>query len=346
MARQPKKEISEPSVIVKPIGRYGGLDSIHLALGALVVVLILLLLFVSYSKPLQAANATTTAACQNGSCTGSVHNQSQIKLVAEKLLASYSSVNGSFSTLPYFSDVQAMNLSYAPSSRSWYVTVPVSVPNSPTVYFSAIISDLNTSQVTTFIQAVKPGRMSSDYVVSSGVVRLPNQPGCASTNPVTVYWFDDPYAPGGVSTLSNLTNLEQRFGGRVNVSLKILYTGSFQHIASSYGQINAQALGAYLFCASSSGTANFSDFVSKLSTVYLSAYISPAELANVSRSAGLNTSSFNSCVSNYSNLIPAETQLAQYYGVTSSPQVVTNCEYLSIPQTAGNAVCYTNSTLC
>lgn len=349
MAKQTKREINEPSVIVRPIGRFGGLDSIHLALTALVVILILLLLFVSYTKPGQIVNGTQVS-CQygsvNGSCLSPVHNSSQIALIAERLIASYGSVNGSLSVLPYFTNVSAMNISYAPASRSWYVSAPVTVPGSPAVYFSAVINDLNTSQIVTFIQAVKPKTLSSDYVVASGVVKLPNQPGCASSNPLTAYWFVDPYAPGGISTISNLTSLQQQFGDRVNFSMKILYTGYFQQIANGHGQANAQALGAYLFCASKAGPTNFSSFTSKLSTVYLSAYISPAELANVSASAGLNTTSFNNCVSTYSNLIPAEEQLSQYYGITSSPQVLTNCEYLSIPQTARNAICYANSTLC
>ncbi|MDE1860969.1 MAG: hypothetical protein KGH72_04615 [Candidatus Micrarchaeota archaeon] len=356
MAKTKKSELSrndirEPSIIVKPIARLGGLDNIHMALLVLVVILILLLLFVSYTARTPPPSNTTsglncTYGAVNGSCVNPIHNASQIRHDVEMLLANYGAINGSVSVLPYTSNVAAMSISYLPSSGSWYVSVPLSVQSSKPVYFSVLVNDRDTSQMVPFIQTVKPGSINSNYVVSDGVIRIANQTSCGTEKPLNVYWFVDPYAPGGISTLNNLTSLESHFGSNVNFSVKILFTQYYQQTAQQYGANKTQVLDAYLFCASRQGNGKFSSFVSNLDSIYTNAYVAPAVLANVSINAGLNASSMNSCLSNFALVSTAQIEQAKYYGIPSSPAVLTDCQYLSIPQTARQAICYANSTLC
>ena len=53
-----EKKIKEPSMIVRPIGRLGGLDNLHVTLIIVIALLFALLLAVSYSKPILITNST------------------------------------------------------------------------------------------------------------------------------------------------------------------------------------------------------------------------------------------------------------------------------------------------
>lgn len=345
MAKLSKENIKEPSIIVKPIRRLGGLDNIHVALIVLVGILVLLLLFISYTKQTVYIHSNQTNST-NSSNNTPIHNASQVKLSVEKLLASYGAVNGSISALPYSSNVTAMNVTYLPSDKAWYVSVPLTISSTQPIYFSALVSDANISDIIPSLQTVVPSQITKNYVISDGIVKLAGQFGCTTLNPLKVYWFVDPYAPGGITTLSNLTSLEQQFGSKVNFSVEILFTQYYGQVAKQYGANKTQELGGYLYCASQQGPSSFSRFVSALNSVYSSAFVSPATLSNLSTDSDLNASILNNCLATFPTKASAQAQLAQYYSIVATPSVLTSCQYVSIPQTTRQAICYANSTLC
>ena len=336
-----KQNIKEPSIVIKPIGRFGGLDGIHVALAVLVVILVALLALVAYTQPAYLVPSNSS----NSLAYNSVHNASQIKLVAERYIAAYRNTNSSLSLLPYYTNVSGMNASYSPQSHYWYVRAPFLNPiTKQTIYISLYINDKNTSLVMPFLQTSGVSSFGSDHIVSSGVIQLQGRAACTSSNQVNVYWFTDPYAPGAIQTLGNATALQGRFGSHVNVSMEILFTSYTQQIGSTQGLANAEALGQYIFCASRQP--NFSGFVANLQSRYTGAYISPSTMNAIASSSNLNLAQMNACISNSTAPLNNQQYFGAFYNITTTPAVITNCEYLSIPQTASSAVCLTNSSLC
>ena len=354
--KKSKKSIDEPNVIIKPIGRLGGLDNIHVALVVLVVILMALLLIVSYNKPIQLPiNQTTTTnqtsvlcpsyGAANGKCIVPSKNATSVKLFAEQVLASYGSINDSLSILPYITNVSAMRVYYLSNSSLWLAVIPAVNPsNKQAFYLSMLISDKNNSYYMPFEQLAKPPEVSANYVVSEGVIDINRTYTCLITSPLQQYWFIDPYAPGSIASLSNMTSIQSRFNGKVSTQLNILYTQASQSIENQYGMNNTLALGEYLFCASKQSNAG--SFYRSVQNAYANSYMAPSTLASLAASSGLNTSSLDSCLSSSATLINRQALNAKLYNITSTPSVVTDCKYLSIPQTAVNAVCYANSTLC
>ncbi len=347
-----KDSVKEPSVVIRPLGSMGGLDNIHLALVVLVVVLVALLLAVARSKPVPiVANYTASNSVLNctygladGKCVLPESNVSQVTLAAERFLASYNYINTSLSLLPYISNVSAMRMAYDPADAQWYVSMPAKNPGSDSSFtFAMAINDRNTSQVTPLIQTVRPGMQSNDFVASEGVVQIAGQPGCSVSSPLQVYWFMDPYSPGAVSSLSNMTSLQSSLGPRINASVKILYTQYSQSVASQHGLNDTLALGSYLFCASRQS--GFGNFLGRVDSAYNGSYISPAQLQPLAGDAGLNMSGMNSCLASAQTLVQRQGLLARYYNITSSPAVVTDCRYLAIPQTELEAIRYANSSV-
>ncbi len=342
-------KINEPSILVKPVSRFGGLDNIHIALMALVVILILLVVAVSHNTTITIVNATnvTKTNVTNSTPGTPIHTATQAKLQAERILASYLNENNSLSLLPYLSDVNDANVSYIQSSRQWYISIPYVGPaNGKTYLFGILMSDANLSKFSTFAQDINPSAVSQNYVVSQGVIKLYGRTSCtAPNNSVPVYLFMDPYAPGSIQSLHNITELEQRFGDKVNVSIKILNTQYSVAIADAYGGLNnSLQLGKYLLCASTQR--NFTAFVNAVNSTYQGKYVPAYLLQELAGQSGLNTTSLSSCVASSQAAINAQFTEAQYYNVTSSPAVLTSCEYLSIPQTVQNAVCYSDPSIC
>jgi hypothetical protein len=281
----------------------------------------------------------------NGSCVSPLHNSSSVKLMIGRILASYGYTNSSLSLLPYLSVFQNSSAAYLPTTKEWLVTVPTINPTTGnTFYTSFLLYDSNLSLVTPYIQTLRTSSVVNNYVVSQGVVRLSGKFACLQQHPLQVYWFMDPYAPGSISGLSNLTAIQAEYKGGVNATLKIVFGPYTQALGAVYGSNNAQLLGRYIFCAANQY--NFSRFVSNLNSVYSNAYVSPSLLLQIANQSRLNVPMLSSCILNSSSAINGQALLAQYYNITTTPMVVTNCMYLSIPQTANEAVCYSNSTLC
>lgn len=340
--------IKEESVIIRPIGKNGGLDSIHLALMVLVIVLVLLVAAISYTKEVIVRNETApncTYGSINGTCSSPISNASQIRAAFERIIASYSTSDSSLSVVPYLSNTSTISTQYLPDSKEWLAGISGYNPaTNQSFYFGALINDSDSSKFTPFIEVAKPANLSQNKLVSTGVVKLANKYACTQQNPVQVFWFMDPYSPGAMASLPKATALEKRFNGSVNVTLRMLYTQASAGIARQYGITNAQALSGYLFCASLQP--NFSKFTEDLNSTYTNSYVSPQTLAIIANQTGINDTQLLPCLANYPQVFERQNLLSNYYNITTSPSVVTNCEYESLPQTAQNAVCYANSSLC
>ncbi|MDE1823386.1 MAG: hypothetical protein KGI00_00975 [Candidatus Micrarchaeota archaeon] len=347
-SKKDKIDIDEPSIIVKPLSKFGGLDNIHVALLGLVVILILLLLVVSYNKQVLVKNVSSNSTCVygavNGTCVTPHYNSSQIKGITERLLASYANLNTSLSLIPYITNVSAIEAQYMPSAKEWYVSVRANNPlQNRSFNLSAVISDTDGSVVMTFIETINPTPLSSNYVASAGIVRLYGKVPCLQGNgAVPVYWFIDPYAPGALQSLQNYTQLQRSFGSKVNMSLEILYSQYSQNIGKADGQDNTQQLGKYLFCASAQR--NFANFSGSLSS--FQGYISPGTLSSMANISKLDIAQLNSCLASSQSTINAQAILAQYYNITTTPVAVADCQYMAIPQTARSAICYSRNGLC
>ncbi len=337
-----EKKIKEPSMIVRPIGGLGGLDNLHVTLIIVIALLFALLLAVSYSKPILITNSTQA---NNTTATSAQHTASQIQTVASRVLASYSTVNSSLSLLPFISNVSGMKETYMPALKAWYVSLSArNFGSNLTFAFSFLISDTNTSKVTPLIQAPVPSRILDNTVAEQGVVQLNGKYSCVSTTPTQVYWFIDPYATGAVSSLVNASGMQSKFGGKVNVTMRIVFGSDTQRVANSYGLLNAEYLGKYVYCASQQR--NFSVFASDLNSVYASSYVPQSVLSNIANYSNLDTGLLNGCIANSTQTLSTQALLASYYNITETPVEVVNCHYLSIPQTVNKALCYSDNSLC
>jgi hypothetical protein len=339
-----KKEnkIKEPSIIIRPIGRLGGLDNLHITLIIVIVLLFLIVLVTSYSKPILIINSSNSS---NVSVYAPEHSAAQIKILVERLLASYATVNTSLSLLPFVSNVAAMNATYLNASKSWYVHLTASNPESNITFAVAfLVNDLNITKVTPLLQAAIPSQIGNNTVVAQGVVKLGGKYACLSRSPMQVYWFMDPYASGAVRSLLNATSLEASLGNMINLTVKIRFGSDTQNIASSFGLFNAQYLGKYVFCASQQK--NFSSFASNLNSLYSGSYVSQGTLSKIANVSKLDFPELSSCINASSQTLNAQSLLAQYYNITQTPIVVVDCHYMALPQTAHEALCYAENSLC
>ena len=351
-----KSKEKEPEIVIRPIGKFGGLDNIHIALIALVAILVMLMAIIAYSKPQvlvssNVSNTTCSSFCANQIASLSIkplHTQSEIINYTERVLATYNFINMNSSLgiyLPFYSNVSMINASYSPSSGEWYVVVPIKNPiSNSTLYASFEIYDKNLTLARSYIQTISPNKILSYKVVYPGVIAVPGKFACNIASPVQVFWFIDPYAPGSIYSLEQILKLENEFGSNVNVSVKILFGAYTDLIGSRYGVFNAQELGKYILCASEQK--NFSNFVINLNALYSNNYMNNQTLYTIAKYSGLNIPMLNSCILNSTTLINRQTLLAEYYNITATPAVIVNCKYLTLPQTAANGVCFTNETLC
>lgn len=343
-----KNSVKEPSVVIRPVGNLGGLDNIHLAMGVLIIILIGLLVAVAFTKP--AAILTTNSSAMNctygslnGKCAVPMHNASQIRTRAESFLASYNNVNTSLSLLPYVSNVSRMNISYSAQTGQWQVSFPATNPATNTTFqFAMDINDSN-MHVVPLIQTIAPPISTNNTVVAKGVVQIAGQPACSNSTPLQLYWFVDPYSPGGIASLGQMVQLQNKYQSNVSIGVKILFTQYSQNIAATYGLNSSLALSSYLFCASEQSS--FPNFLNVLNRTYNGAYLPGTQLVGMASNAGLNVSQLNSCVASAGTIINRQAILAKYYNVTSSPAIVTDCRYLSIPQTTNAAIIYADKSI-
>jgi hypothetical protein len=351
--------VKEPSIIIKPIGKLGGLDGLHVTFVIVIALLLALLLVVSYLKPviINPGNSTATTTVQpvsgcasgyelNGTCASTpIHTAAQVENQTEKVLASYATVNGSLSILPYFSNVSSASAVYLPQSGEWYVSLKARNPESGAPFLvSFLVSDADLSKVTPSMQMAIPSAISKNRVVSLGTVQLAGKYACNPQSPMSVYWFMDPYATGSIASLANATSLESRLGSKANLTVKIFNGPSTQAMSAAFGAGNALTLGRYVFCASQQP--NFKNFAADLESLYTGSYVQPSTLAGIANVSGLDHATLDTCLETAPQIINNQAVLASYYNITQTPSVVVDCEYGSLPQTAAESVCYANSTLC
>ncbi|MEM3248076.1 MAG: hypothetical protein QXM58_00070 [Candidatus Micrarchaeaceae archaeon] len=343
---------AEPELVVKKLGRFGYLDTIHVSLIVLVAILVALLLVISFSKPAilirNVTNSTQPLNCtyglQSGRCVVPLHNVSEVSAQVERVLASYAYINSSLSLLAYFSDIKNASYAYLPSEGSWLAAIPAINPSTGTHFMFYLLINGTTLSVIPYLQTIMPSEITANRVVSQGVISVNGKFACQSQYPVQVFWFIDPYAPGSIASLLNATSIESRFGNKVNVSVKVLYGSYSALVGSRSGQINAEALSKYVLCASTQS--NFSRFATNLYSAYSGSYMSNQTLLAIAKDSSLNIAQLDSCLANSTTIMNRQALLAEYYNITSTPVAIVNCKYMTLPQTVVNGICYVNSTIC
>ncbi len=324
-------------LLVKTFGS-SGLDSLHIALIAAIIILIALLFLIGVSRPVIIRNITNYSSnCTyliNGSCIKPLYNNSFILGYAERILASYAYINSVQSIIPFIANISQASVSFIPSINKYLVNIPLDI-NNKTALFSILINDSKNLSYTSLEETIRPAQISNDKLVYKGVIYLANSAPCNTSNNITQYWFMDPYQPGAYNELNLFLNIRKNYS-YVNSKLFIIFGNYSQQVASEYGFENASYLGSYLFCASQQK--NFPEFVKILENYQ--GYIPKFLLSNIASEANLNFSVLNACLANASSHISAQTLLASHFNVSSSASVVTNCQYLSLPNTAIDAINY------
>ncbi len=327
----------EPVFIVKPVARGHGLDYLHVTLVVLVVVLVGLAFALAYSKP---ANLVSCQGNSSGSCGSPQHNQSQVLAAADHALVYYSSLNTSLSLLPYYSLVNRSTASYVPSGKYWLVIIPYLSPfNRNTIYnFSMLISDSNLSVRNAFVNSVTPSAKGGESVAALGTVGIDDLAACNVTKPIPVYLITDPYAPGAFAALRSALNASSLYGNSIATKYFVVFSSYAISRYPGFGLQQTQLLGDYMYCASRQR--NFGQFVSNLSIAYTGQPLNNLTLYDVAEGSSLNTGSLAACLDNSSQTINYQAQLAASYNITSTPQFIVNCKYLTLPQTLDYAINY------
>ncbi len=341
-SRKAKNAIAkEPVFLVKRASKLGGLDYLHVALIALVIVLIAL----AFSL----ANFKSVIVCQygissNSTCITPKYNQSQVLQAAGKVLANYQYVNSSLSILTYYSYLNKSKVSYQPSTNTWSVIVPYKDPfTNSTLNVSMEFYDSNLSLETPFIQMVKPKSVTNNYVVAQGVVAISDKTTCVSNTPEPVYLITDPYAPGAIHSILQAINISKNYPNKINMSYKFVFSGYSISNYKQYGEKQTQLLGAYLACGSVQK--EFPQFMDTLQATYNGIPLPNDTLYSMAQASGFNMSAFGTCMANVPSKLIGQEQLASFYNVTFTPIYIANCKYEAIPSTANELVNYSLNSL-
>jgi hypothetical protein len=334
----------EEVFIVKPVVKGYGLDYLHLTLIILVVILVALSFSLTLAKPatlVRCSNSTSASGCSSPSAP--LHNESQVLSAAEHALVFYGSLNTSLSLLPYYSLVNRSTVSYVPSGKYWLVVIPYVSPfNRSVIYnFSMIVTDSNLSVRNAFINSVTPVANAGKSVVALGTVGVDQTAACNTTKPIPIYLITDPYAPGAFQAIDSAINASARYGNSIAVKYFMVFSSYSISRYQGFGTGQTQLLGNYMFCASKQR--NFRQFMSNLSIAYTGEPLDNLTLAQVAQGSMLNTSSLNGCLTNSSTAIDYQAVFAQRYNITSTPQLLVNCKYLTIPQRLDDAIDYSLS---
>ncbi len=344
MEKKSKEQQKGPVFLVKPAFRMGGLDYLHVSLIALVIVLIALAFSLAYFK-----QGVFIKNCQygivNGTCTAPMYNSSQVLDAAEKILASYSYVNSSLELLPYYSEPNKANVSYAPDQDLWFVNIPYEDPllNNSVFYISMTLSGKNLSLVHPYLQTVAPVIKTNNSVVSLGTVQIAGKVACRTTTPVPVYYITDPYAPGAFAGIAAAVNLTAAYGNKINMTYDFIFTNYSSRWYAGFGTQHTQLIGEYLYCSSAQG--RIGSYATNVSKVFNGQPLDNVTLYQTAEGTGLNLTELNTCLSNSVTTLTYQSQLAGFYNIVSTPQLVVNCQYSSIPQTASDAVNYALSQI-
>ncbi|MCW6159651.1 MAG: hypothetical protein LVQ95_01000 [Candidatus Micrarchaeales archaeon] len=340
MAKDNKKQqhAKESLMIVRPAVRRWGLDYLHVSLIILVVILIAFAFALSAFKP-GPIYASCPGGIVNGTCEGPSHTSAQVLAAGESVLAAYAPVNTSLSLLAYYSSPNHGNASYVANTGEWLVQIPYLNPFSGNKNeLTMLLYDSNLSLVRPFLQTAAPAQSTKNRVVALGVIQLAGKSLCTSKTPIPVYDMVDPYAPGAMAGLFTGVNASAAYGSSINMSYKIIFTGYAVDKYSSYGENETQETGAYLWCASNQP--RFKAFLENYSLVFNGEPLNSVTLYQTAQGSGLNMSQLGSCLNNASGALIAQSKLAQFYNITTTPTFLVDCRYSTIPQTLSDAVPY------
>ena len=331
----------EPVFIVRPVHRNFGLDYLHITLLVLVVILVALAFALSTFK---SARVVTSCGSGNSSicnATNATHTSAHALAAAETALTSFSNINTSLSLLPYYSLVNQSKVSYLSNQKEWLVTIPYMNPlaNDVVSNLSLVLYDSNLSPAASYLQSITPTTATNNSVVGLGTVKLAGEASCkTSSNKIPIYIVTDPYAPGMLYTLHAAVSTNRKYSGSVNTSYYLIFSGYSQNFYNGYGVADTQQMGRYISCASHQK--NFPQFVSNLSIAYTGAPLSNLTLYQVSLGSSLNITQLNVCMQNVTTSLNYQSEFANLYHVVSTPEIIVNCKYTTLPQTLNYAINY------
>jgi len=330
----------EPVFIIKPVSKNFGLDYLHIMLIVLVIILIVFAFALSTFKQGIVVTNCQFGANANATCNSTVHNSTQALSAAEKYLASYSNINTSLSLIPYFALVNQSKVSYLVQGKEWLVIIPYKDPllKGTTFNISLLLYDSNLTLASSFLQTLKPVTPTNNSVVALGAVAISNEPICKTSTPIPVYVITDPYSPNLINTLNTSIAAGKAYGDKINVTYHVIFSGYSEQYYSSYGVQQTQALGDYLQCASRQE--KFPQFVSNLSLAYNGRPIPNQTLGDIAAGSGLNSSEFSGCMDNVTTILNIQAQFANLYHTVSTPSLIVNCRYSTIPQSLNYAINY------
>lgn len=330
----------EPVFIIKPVSKNLGLDYLHIMLIVLVVILVVFAFALSTFKQGIVVTNCSYGANANATCNSTVHNSTQALAAAERDLAAYSNVNTSLSLIPYFALVNQSKVSYLVQGKEWLVIIPYKDPllKGTTFNISLLLYDSNLSLASSFLQTLKPVTPTNNTVVALGAVAISNEPICKTSTPIPVYVITDPYSPNLINTLNTTIAASKAYGSKINVTYHIIFSGYSEQYYSSFGVPQTQALGDYLECASMQS--KFPQFVSNLSLAYNGRPLPNNTLSDIAQGSGLNAGEFGSCMNNVTTILDIQSQFASLYHTVSTPSLIVNCRYSTIPQSLNYAINY------
>ena len=176
-----------------------------------------------------------------------------------------------------------------------------------------------------------------------GTVSVDQTAVCNLTKPIPIYLITDPYAPGAFAAMASAINASARYGNSISVKYFMVFSSYSISRYPGFGSGQTQLLGNYMFCASKQH--NFRQFLSNLSIPYTGEPLNNLTLGQVAQGSSLNISALNSCLTNSSTAIDYQAQFADRYNITSTPQLIVNCKYLTIPQSLDDAINYSLSRI-
>ena len=334
------KEQKEPLLLVKPT-KWFGLDSLHISLIALVIILIGLSISLSAFRPGPVILNCPYGITSNDTCVTLNSSISNVLLAAEKTLASYSLINSSLSLLPYYSLVNEAKVSYMPNLNEWFVTIPYKNPYDTNQIYntSMIINASNYSLKSFYLQSFNPVYSTQNHVVALGTISLYGKTECTQKEPIPVYLFVDPYAPGAIQSMYDAYNASIKYGNKINMSYKFIFTGFALKYYKNYGINKTQTVGESLFCASEQQN-KFLAFLKNYSILFNGAPMDNATLTQIASGSGLNMSAYNSCMQTSSEVLEKQALLSTFYGIQTSPTFIINCKYMTIPETLNYSLDY------
>ncbi len=329
------KMVKEPSFIVKPVAKNFGLDYLHLALLALVVILVALLFAVNSMKP---ARIVTSNSCNGIMCAQPISNASQAISAAQHLLPYYANINSTASLLPYYTIANQSNASYVPSIKEWMVRIPYIDPlaNNTIYNLTMFLADNSLNLTSAYITYLRPISNPNLSVTTLGAIDVSSQAECSSKPPYPLYFVTDPYAPGAMQALESAISYGKNNANSIDMSYYFVIGKYAMSKYAGYGTYNTDNLNRYLTCASR--TQDFGQFVSNLSVAFDGEPLTNATLLDVVLGSGENSITMASCLANATQSLDYQSALVSTYHITSTPIYIADCKYIALPQTLNYAI--------